>query len=150
MMDDDAELAEIRARIRNEMAQAAAAGPAALDHPVDVDDAGFDAFVRQHPLVVVDFWATWCPPCRLIAPSIDALAKEMAGRAVFAKLDADANPRVMSAFGVQGLPTLLVFKDGRLVDRLVGAMPKPQIAAHVERHLGRRAAGTPGPRRPGA
>jgi thioredoxin 1 len=119
----------------------------ALDHPVDVDDAGFEAFVQKHPLVVVDCWATWCPPCRVIAPSVDALAKEMAGRVVFAKLDADANPRVMSAFGVQGLPTLLVFKDGRLADRLVGAMPKPQIAAHLERHLGRRAGGSPGPRR---
>jgi thioredoxin 1 len=149
MMDEDAELAEIRARIRHEMGQAAAAVPAApaLDHPVDVDDAGFEAFVRRHPLVVVDCWAPWCGPCRVIAPSVDALAKELAGRVAFAKLHADENPRVMSQYGVQGLPTLLVFKDGRLVDRLVGAMPKPQIAAHLERHLGRRAGGSPGPRR---
>lgn len=150
-MDDDPELAAIRARLRQELAQPHPPQPSApaLDHPVDVDDAGFAAFVQRHPFVVVDCWAPWCGPCRVVAPSLEALARELAGRVVFAKLNADLNPRVMSQFGVQGLPTLLVFKDGRLVDRLVGAMPKPQIAAHLERHLGRRASGAPGPRRPG-
>jgi thioredoxin 1 len=148
-MDMDEELAAIRARLRQGMAQPAASAPAAPERPVDVDDAGFEALVRRHPLVVVDCWAPWCAPCRVVGPIVDALAREMAGRVVFAKLNADLNPRVTSSFGVQGLPTLLVFKDGRLVDRLVGAMPKPQLAAHLERHLSpRRMGGTPGPRRP--
>lgn len=149
--DDDAELAAIRARLRQEMSQAAAA-PAvaeapALDHPVDVTDATLPGFVRDHPFVVVDCWATWCAPCRIVGPIVDQLAREMKGRVVFAKLDVDQNPRSAQTFGIQGLPTLLVFRDGRPVDRIVGALPKPQLAGLLERHLGRRAGGTPGPRR---
>ena len=150
-MDEDAELAAIRARLRQEMTQGAAGtapGAEAPAHPVDVDDAGFEAFVQAHPFVVVDCWAPWCGPCRIVGPIVDQLAREMAGRVVFGKLDVDQNPRTSAAFGVQSIPTLLVFSGGRLVDRLVGAMPKPMLAARLERHLGgRRAGGTPGPRR---
>jgi thioredoxin 1 len=150
-MDEDAELAAIRARIRQEMMQGPApAGPAGLDRPVDMDEAGFERFVTAHPFVVVDCWAPWCGPCRVVGPIVDQLAREMAGRVVFGKLNVDDNPRVSQAFGIQSIPTLLVFSGGRLVDRLVGALPKPMLAAHLERHLGRRAGGTPGPRRMGA
>lgn len=151
-MDDDAELAAIRSRLRQEMAQAAAtpaAAPAApaLDHPVEVTDATLPAFVQEHPFVVVDCWAAWCAPCRVLGPVIDQLAREMKGRVAFAKLDVDRNPRTAQQFGVQGLPTLLLFQGGRPVDRIVGALPKPQLAGLLERHLARRPGGTPGPRR---
>lgn len=151
MMSEDPELAAIRARMRAEILGAPPAAPAptpasALDHPVEVDDAGLPALVREHDTVVVDVWAPWCGPCRIIGPIVDQLAREMAGRVVFGKLNADENPRTMNTFGIQGIPTLLVFRDGRLVDRLVGAMPKPALQASIERHLVRRS-GTAGPRR---
>lgn len=152
-VDEDAELAAIRARLRQEMmTQAAApAAPPALDRPVDIDDAGLPAFVQAHRVAVVDCWAPWCGPCRIVGPIVDELAREMSGRVAFAKLNVDDNPRSAAQFQVQSIPTLLVFRDGRLVDRLVGALPKPALAAHLERHAGggRRggASATPGPRR---
>jgi thioredoxin 1 len=129
-VDHDPELAAIRQKMMAEMAER----PAALDRPVEVTDEAFVDFVRAHKLVVVDVWAAWCGPCRVIGPIVDELAREMAGEVAFGKLDADANPAVMQAFGIQGIPTLLVFKEGRLVDRLVGAMPKPMLAGAIRRH----------------
>jgi thioredoxin 1 len=153
MDEDDAELSAIRARLRQEiMANVAAPGPAqqeqgAPERPIDVDDAGFESFVRQHQNVVVDCWAPWCGPCRIVGPIVDALAREMSGRVVFGKLNVDLSPGVAQAFGVQSIPTLLVFREARLVDRIVGALPKPQLAMALERHFGRRASGSPAPRR---
>lgn len=141
-MDDDPELAAIRARLRQQiLAEASSAAVAQasppLSHPVEIEDATFESFVRQHPRVVVDCWAPWCGPCRIVGPIVDELAREMAGRVVFAKLNVDFNPGVAQAFGVQSIPTLLVFKEGRLVDRLIGALPKPQLATALARHFGR-------------
>ena len=159
-MSDDPELDALRAKLRNEMMREAAredeppaepaAGEGPLDHPVEITDGEFQSFVAAHEFVVVDCWAPWCGPCRIVGPIVDQLAKEMAGKVAFAKLNVDHNPRVPGTFGVQGIPTLLVFHKGRLVDRIVGAMPKAQLAATLERmHAGaaRRASGTPGPRR---
>ena len=151
MEDEDAELAAIRAKLRQEMMGAAAApppaAPAALDHPLDVEEAGFEAFVRAHENVVVDCWAPWCGPCRIVGPIVDQLAREMSRRVVFGKLNVDLAPAVSQAFGVQSIPTLLVFRRQQLVDRIVGAYPKPQLAAQLERHFGRRSSGSPAPRR---
>ena len=85
--------------------------------------------------VLVDFWAEWCPPCRMIAPSIDALATTYSGRAKVGKLNVDENPAVAQAFGVRSIPTLLVFKDGKLVDQQIGALPQPRIAEMLEKQL---------------
>ncbi len=85
--------------------------------------------------VLVDFWAEWCPPCRMIAPSIDALATAYTGRARVGKLNVDENPVVAQTFGVRSIPTLLVFKGGQLVDQQIGAVPQPRIAAMLEKHL---------------
>ncbi len=134
-MNEDLELQAIRDRLRAEMTAPRPAAPP-LDHPVEVTDEGFADLVRAHDLVVVDVWAEWCGPCRMVGPIVDQLAKEMAGQVVFGKLDADTNPAVMQAFGIQGIPTLLVFRHGRLVDRLVGAMPKANLAAAIRRHAG--------------
>lgn len=133
-MNEDPELAQIRAKLAAEMLQRAPHAAAPLDHPVEVTDEGFADFVRAHKLVVVDVWAEWCGPCRMVGPIVDQLAHEMAGQVTFGKLDADTNPAVMQAFGIQGIPTLLVFREGRLVDRLVGAMPKAMLASAIRRH----------------
>jgi len=100
--------------------------------PVHVTDATFDAIVTQASSpVLVDFWADWCGPCHALAPTIDDIARAHAGRLVVAKLDVDANPETASRFGVRSIPALLLFKDGQLVDRLVGAQPRGAIEARL-------------------
>ena len=85
--------------------------------------------------VLVDFWAEWCPPCRMIAPSIDALATAYSGRARVGKLNVDENAAVAQTFGVRSIPTLLVFKGGKVVDQQIGALPQPRIAEMLEKQL---------------
>jgi thioredoxin len=85
--------------------------------------------------VVVDMWAAWCGPCRTLEPVIVELATELAGRLRFAKLNVDENPSTASRFGVQSIPTLLVLKGGKEVDRIVGAQPKSEIARRLQRHI---------------
>jgi len=102
--------------------------------PVTITDATFSADVEQSPLpVVLDMWAAWCGPCQKVAPVIDALASEMGGRVRFGKLNVDENPATASRFNVRSIPTLLVFKGGKEVDRIVGVQPKSEIARRVER-----------------
>jgi thioredoxin 2 len=108
--------------------------PLALSvHPVIVTDANFASEVGQSPLpVLLDMWAEWCGPCRMIAPVIEQLAVELAGRVRVGKLNIDENRQVAARFGVRSIPTLLVLKDGREVDRLVGAMPKQEILRRLQ------------------
>jgi thioredoxin 2 len=104
--------------------------------PVTVTDATFAAEVERSPLpVVLDVWAAWCGPCRMIAPAIDELATELAGRVRFAKIDADENRATASRFNVHSLPTVLVLKGGREVDRIIGVQPKSEIARRIERAI---------------
>ena len=100
----------------------------AAAHPVTVTDQNFHSEVEAASLpVLLDLWAAWCGPCRVIAPVIEQLAGELAGRVKVGKLDVDKNPQTAARFGVQSIPTLLVFKGGHEVDRLVGALPKQEI-----------------------
>lgn len=104
--------------------------------PSPVTDSTFDQEVLQATQpVLVDFWATWCPPCRMLAPILEQLADEEAARLKIAKLDTDQNPDTAQRFGVMGLPTLLLFKEGQPVERLVGYMPKQQILRRLSPHL---------------
>ncbi len=112
----------------------AAAGPAGA--PLTLTDATFDRVVgaSERP-VLVDFWAPWCGPCRVIGPVVDHLAREFAGRAVVAKLNVDEHPRAAQRFGISGIPALLVFQGGRVVERLVGAQPALALRQALARHV---------------
>ena len=104
----------------------------------DVDEATFAADVversREVP-VIVDFWAAWCGPCRMIAPIVEQLATEYDGKLKVGKLDVDANQRTSARFNVRSIPTILFFKDGKLVDQVVGALPKPHLESKIQEHL---------------
>jgi thioredoxin 2 len=107
------------------------------NQPVTVTDATFATEVERSPLpVLLDMWAPWCGPCRMIAPTIEQLASELAGRVKLAKLNTDENPMTGSRFNVRSIPTLLVLKDGKEIDRLVGALPKQEILRRLEAAIG--------------
>jgi len=106
-------------------------------HPVTVTDANFAEEVERSPLpVLLDMWAPWCGPCRMIAPAIEQLASELAGRVKVAKLNTDENPMTGSRFSVRSIPTLLILKDGKEIDRVVGALPKQEILRRLEAVIG--------------
>lgn len=110
--------------------------PAFSATPVHITDANFAETVEKSDLpVLIDFWAAWCGPCRLIAPVIDELAQEMAGKAVIGKLNVDENQITAARFGVQSIPTLLIVKNGREAERIVGVQPKGAILNRLKAHL---------------
>jgi thioredoxin 1 len=102
-----------------------------IDKPIVVSDRNFDQTTKNYPLLVVDCWAAWCAPCRAIAPIVDELAKEYTGKVVFGKLNVDENPETTNKFGIMAIPTLLVMKEGKEVDRVIGVVPKNQLEAKV-------------------
>ena len=102
---------------------------------LELTDTTFDAAVRDYPLLVVDCWAAWCGPCRMVAPVIEELARDYAGRITFAKLDVDKNRATSARFHVQSIPTILVFKNGKMVDQKLGAMPKAMLEPIVTKYL---------------
>jgi len=111
--------------------------PVSIDtRPLTVTDATFSTEVERSPVpVLVDAWAAWCGPCKMIAPVIDELAAEMAGRVRVAKLNVDENPMMAARFNLRSIPTLLLFKEGREADRIVGVQPKSEISRRLERLL---------------
>ena len=116
-------------------APGAAAGGKA--EPVVLTDANFEQTIRDSKVpVLVDFWAVWCGPCKMIAPHVAALAQEFAGRALVAKVNVDENPRVAGQFGIMSIPTLLIFSGGRVVDQVVGAQPASVLRQRLARVVG--------------
>lgn len=100
---------------------------------VELTSAAWDSEVLQaNGLVMVDFWAVWCGPCRMIAPTVEELAKEYAGKVKVGKLNTDENPEVASKYKIMGIPTIMFFKDGQKVDQVVGAVPKPQLKSKID------------------
>lgn len=107
-----------------------------MGHPSAVTDATFEEEVIKSDIpVLVDFWADWCAPCKMIAPIVDDLSIEFDGKMKFAKLDVDANPQAAMKYGVRGIPTLLIFSGGSPIDQIVGAVPKGVLKSRVENAL---------------
>ncbi len=105
------------------------AGP---DEPVEISGDEIDGFLTEHGTVLLDFWAPWCGPCRMIAPVLEEIAQEMAGQVAIGKINVDHDQAAAQRFNVQGIPTLVLAKDGKIVDRVVGAAPKAQLKARLE------------------
>jgi len=108
-----------------------------MSKPVEISDDTFEAEVLKSEVpVVVDFWAQWCGPCKMVAPILEEIASEYDGKLKIAKLDVDSNTRVASQYKIMSIPSLLFFKSGSLVDQVVGALPKAQLLEHVTKMMG--------------
>jgi thioredoxin 1 len=104
--------------------------------PITLSDVNFTESVKKYPLLIVDFWAAWCGPCRMVSPVIDQLASELAGKTAFGKLNVGENPNISNAFGIQSIPTTIVFRNGQAVERIMGAMTKTQFISKISPYIG--------------
>ncbi len=103
---------------------------------IEITDSNFDEVVtKSDKPVLVDFWAEWCGPCRMVGPVVEELAKEYAGRAVIGKVNVDENPDISVKFGIRNIPALLYFKNGEIVDKQIGAVPKSVLAEKLDKQL---------------
>ena len=102
---------------------------------VELTKDNFEKVISESPMVIVDFWAPWCGPCRMVGPIVEQLAREYSGRVAFGKLNVDDNQMVAGSFGIQSIPTMMIMKAGKVVDVIVGALPKAQIEMKLKQHL---------------
>ncbi len=131
----DEELERIKMRKLAEMMTRGTAGQAGPAEPAVLSDRDFDKFVSSYPVALVDFWAEWCGPCRIVGPVVQQLAHDYAGRVAFGKLNVDKNPATSGRFGITSIPTLLIFRKGKLADGIVGAVPRNVIEARLAKNL---------------
>jgi len=103
--------------------------------PIVITDKDLEQSATQYPLLILDCWAEWCGPCRTLGPIIEELANEMSGKVVFGKLNVDQNMAIANKYRISAIPTMLVFKNGRLIDKIVGAYPKGALAAKIQKYL---------------
>ncbi len=132
----DQELAELRARRRAELVRPTAPAPtprAPSPAPEVVTSGNLRSFLGDHPQAVLDIWAPWCGPCRTVGPMVDRLADELAPHVAFGKVNADDEPMLVQGWGVEGIPTLILFREGRPVDRIVGALPFDALRQRIVR-----------------
>jgi thioredoxin 1 len=129
------ELEQIRLRKMRDLMAMNGTSRSESNSPKTLTDAVFDDFVHKNSLAVVDCWAEWCGPCRMIAPVIEELAKEFSGKVSFGKLNVDQNPATAARFRIMSIPTLLIMKDGALVDMITGAVPRDYIVSRLKPYL---------------
>ena len=137
--ESDPELEEIRKKKLQEMQRRVGSQDnerRTWEGPIVVQDSNFDELVGRYPLMVIDCWAPWCGPCRMVAPVIEELARDYAGRVFFGKLNVDENPQTSVRFGIMSIPTLLIMKNGTEIERIIGAVPKDVIEGKLQKHLG--------------
>ncbi len=136
MAENDDELEKIRKKkIAELMDKQDSPSDVASGSPVEATDSNFSELIKSNALVVVDCWASWCAPCRMIAPIIEELARDYAGKIVFGKLDVMKNQRVSTEYHVMSIPTLMIFKNGQLVDQIIGAMPRKMLEPKITQYL---------------
>jgi thioredoxin 1 len=132
---EDIELEQIKLRKIQAMLEQADPKKLVNNQPIHITDNNFNNSLKTHNLLVVDFWAPWCGPCRMVGPIIEALSAEYTGKAAFGKMNVDENQVVASSFGIMSIPTIIIFSHGKEVERLVGAYPKAHIEAMIKRYL---------------
>ncbi|HJT84603.1 MAG TPA: thioredoxin [Nitrososphaeraceae archaeon] len=106
-----------------------------INKPLHLTDSNFDLEKSKYHLLVVDFWAAWCGPCRMVSPIIEQLAEQYSGKIVFGKVNVDENPRTSQRFNIQSIPTLMILKEGQIVDIMIGALPKGQIENKIKQYI---------------
>jgi thioredoxin 1 len=131
--EEDRELKRVRERKLQELTERKLEMSAELAH---VTDSNFNEFVNRHTLALIDFWAGWCAPCRALEPTIEELASEYSGKVLIGKLNVDENPETAELFQVFSIPTLIIMKGGKEVDRIVGCVPKGHIQTALKKHMG--------------
>lgn len=103
-----------------------------MSKPIEITDSNFEEILNSEKPVMVDFWAEWCGPCKMVGPLVEEMAGEYDGKAVIAKVDVDNNPNVSAKYGIRSIPTMLFFKDGEIVDRQIGAVPKNVLTTKLD------------------
>jgi thioredoxin 1 len=111
------------------------------DVVLEISSQNFDEAIKKYSPLVVDCWAPWCGPCRMVAPVIEELARDYRGRVVFGKLNVDENPALAMKYQIKSIPTMLIFKDGELIDRKIGALPRKMLEPELTKHLGEKQPG---------
>ena len=136
-MSSDDELEAIKDKKLAELRKEAAtkALMSSITEPIVLTDSNFASEVAKYPVMLVDFWAPWCGPCRMVSPIIEQLSREYSGRVAFGKVNVDENQRIAASFGIQSIPTLMIFKGSKAVDVIIGAMPKAQIEMKLKQQL---------------
>ena len=134
-MTEDQELEALRMKraeaLRNELEMKSALPST----PVEITDDNFKDVVARYPYILIDFWAPWCGPCRMVGPVLEQLAKEYQGKIVIGKLNVDTNPRTARSFRVASIPTLIMVKEREMVERITGALPKQALVQYIEKHI---------------
>lgn len=136
-MSSDDELEAIKHKKLAELQKEAAtkAMMSSITEPIVLTDSNFASEVTKYPIMLMDFWAPWCGPCKMVSPIIEQLSREYSGRVAFGKVNVDENQRIAASFGIQSIPTLMIFKGGKAVDLLIGAIPKAQIEMKLKQQL---------------